>query len=100
MTAFRSFAEFWPFYVREHAQVGTRILHYIGTAGIFPISATAIVLQRPLVLLLVPVFAYGFAWIGHFFFDHNRPATFSHPFYSLIGYFVLFRDMLLGRIRF
>ena len=97
-TAFHSFAEFWPFYVREHSQLGTRMLHYIGTAGIFPIIAAAIILQRPLVLLLVPVFAYGFAWIGHFFVEHNQPAAIRYPLWSLVADFKMFGLMLLGRM--
>ncbi|MNI92692.1 hypothetical protein D3C73_1505200 [compost metagenome] len=51
-----------------------------------------------LLLLALPVFGYGFAWVGHFFFEKNRPATFTHPLYSLIGDFVMFRDILLGKI--
>ncbi|EJT84084.1 hypothetical protein PPS11_26429 [Pseudomonas putida S11] len=51
-----------------------------------------------LLLLALPVFGYGFAWVGHFFFERNRPATFTHPLYSLIGDFVMFRDILLGKI--
>ncbi len=55
---------------------------------------------NPWVLFAIPVAGYGFAWVGHFFFEGNRPATFSHPFYSLAADFVLFRDILVGRIRF
>jgi hypothetical protein len=55
---------------------------------------------RALWLIAVPLVGYGFAWIGHFFFEHNRPATFAHPWYSLAGDLRLFRDMLFGRIRF
>ena len=50
-------------------------------------------------LVAAPIAGYGFAWIGHFFFEHNRPATFCHPLYSLAGDWVMFRDMLTGRIR-
>ncbi len=49
--------------------------------------------------MLLPVLGYGFAWVGHFFFEHNRPATFKHPWYSLAGDFVMFKDILTGRIR-
>jgi len=48
--------------------------------------------------LLIPVAGYGFAWIGHFVFEKNRPATFDHPWYSLIGDFAMFRDVLLGKV--
>jgi hypothetical protein len=50
-------------------------------------------------LYWLPVVGYGFAWIGHFFFEHNRPATFTYPFYSFAGDWVMFRDMLIGRVR-
>ena len=55
---------------------------------------------QPALLWLLPVVGYGFAWVGHFFFEKNRPATFKHPVYSLIGDFVMFRDILTGRIPF
>lgn len=51
-------------------------------------------------LIAMPVIGYGFAWIGHFAFEKNRPATFRHPFYSLLGDWVMFKDMLVGRIPF
>ena len=51
-------------------------------------------------LLAVPIAGYGFAWVGHFFFEKNRPATFQHPFYSLLGDFVMYRDMILGKVPF
>ena len=56
--------------------------------------------QMALWLLLAPVVGYGFAWVGHFVFEKNRPATFTHPVYSLVGDFVMWKDMLVGRIRF
>ncbi len=60
----------------------------------------AIVTKNAGWLAAAPVAGYGFAWIGHFFFEHNRPATFTHPLYSLIGDWAMYRDMLTGRIAF
>lgn len=97
---FASFADFYPYYLSEHRTPTCRRLHFIGTALVLAVLVLAIALRNAWLLIAVPVAGYGFAWIGHFFFDRNRPATFSHPFYSLIGDFVLFRDMLVGRIRF
>ncbi|MNE19968.1 hypothetical protein D3C80_1130690 [compost metagenome] len=51
-------------------------------------------------LLALPFAGYGFAWVGHFFFEKNRPATFKHPLYSLIGDFAMYRDMLRGKVSF
>ena len=48
----------------------------------------------------MPIAGYGFAWVGHFAFEHNKPATFKHPWYSLCADFVMFRDLLLGRLKF
>jgi hypothetical protein len=53
-----------------------------------------------MLLWAMPVAGYSFAWVGHFFFEKNRPATFQHPFYSLLGDFVMYRDMVLGRVPF
>lgn len=97
-TDFASFKEFYPFYLSEHQNPTCRRLHVMGTALLFLILVTAIVTARWRLLWLLPVVGYGFAWIGHFVFEHNRPATFKHPLYSLLGDFAMFRDVLLGRI--
>lgn len=97
---FRSFADFYPYYLGEHSNPTCRRLHFVGTSLVIALLAYTIGSGKWLLLLAVPVAGYGFAWVGHFFFERNRPATFSHPFYSLIGDFVMFRDILLGRISF
>lgn len=97
---FDSFSQFYPYYLFEHRNRTCRRLHFVGTGLVIMTLITAIVLQNPWWLLLMPLFGYGFAWVGHFFFEKNRPATFTHPFYSLIGDFVMFRDILFGRIHF
>jgi hypothetical protein len=98
---FSSFAEFYPYYLSEHADPTCRRLHFIGSALVLAVLASVLVgLLSPWWLLALPLIGYGFAWVGHFFFEHNRPATFRHPLYSLLGDWVMFRDMLSGRIRF
>ena len=97
---FRSFADFYPFYLSEHRNQICRRLHFIGTVVVIASVLAAAFTGDARWLVGVPVAGYGFAWVGHFFFEHNRPATFSHPWYSLAGDFVMFRDMLVGRIRF
>jgi hypothetical protein len=97
---FASFAEFYPCYLQEHARPATRRLHFIGTSLVLGCVLAAIVTRNAWWLLAAPLCGYGFAWIGHAAFEHNRPATFSHPWYSLAGDFVMYRDMLVGRIRF
>ena len=94
----RTFAEFWPFYLREHAQPATRALHFAGTTLSLLLIVCALALRRPWLLLGAAVCGYAFAWVGHFFVEHNRPATFGHPLYSLAGDWVLYRDMLTGRV--
>ncbi len=95
---FRSFAEFYPYYLREHSNPTCRRLHFVGTSLVIALLAYTIGSGKWLLLLAVPLFGYGFAWVGHFFFEKNRPATFTYPLYSLMGDFVMFRDILLGRI--
>ncbi|WP_375433873.1 Mpo1-like protein [uncultured Hymenobacter sp.] len=91
------FAEFYPRYLREHSRRGTRVLHFIGTTSFLVALVLAAVWQRPMLILVGIVAAYGFAWIGHFFVEHNRPATFQHPWLSLRGDFQLYWDLLRGR---
>ena len=101
MSQYSSFKDFYPFYLGEHANLICRRLHFIGTSGIVVIAALVITQVLPLVWLwAIPVLGYGFAWVGHFFFEKNRPATFKYPFYSFLGDWVMYRDMLTGKIRF
>lgn len=97
---FPDFASFYSYYLGEHSDPVCRRLHFVGTALVIITAALAVLLGRWWLLVLLPVFGYGFAWAGHFFFEKNRPATFRHPLYSLAGDFVMFRDMLFGRIHF
>lgn len=96
---FASFREFWPFYVSEHAQAGTRLLHFIGSTLVLLTVALAILTARPLLLLLAPLAGYGCAWIGHFGIEKNRPATFKYPVYSFIGDWVMYIKTLTGTMR-
>src|SRR5215207_44957 len=93
-----NFREFWPFYVREHGRPLTRRLHFVGTAGVLASVAAAAVTGRWRWLALAPVCGYGLAWIAHFLVEHNRPASFRQPLYSLAADFVMFGHMLRGRM--
>ncbi|QPG05365.1 DUF962 domain-containing protein [Salinimonas marina] len=95
---FASFKEFYPYYLSEHQNAACRQLHFIGSWLVLAVIGWATVVQSAGLLLLVPVIGYAFAWMGHFFFEKNRPATFSYPFYSLAGDWVMFKDILLQRI--
>jgi hypothetical protein len=97
---YRSFREFYPFYLSEHSKSGTRRLHFAGTLLVLLTLGYVLVAQQWRVLALLPVFGYGFAWVAHFAVERNRPATFQHPLYSLAGDFRMFADMLRGRVAF
>jgi hypothetical protein len=97
---YQSFREFYPFYLSEHANPTCRRLHFVGTTLVIAFLATAFLTRNAWWLLGALVAGYGFAWIGHFFFEHNRPATFTYPVYSFIGDWVMFKDLLTGKIRF
>lgn len=97
-TRYRTFQEFYPFYLQEHANRTCRRLHFVGSAIVLALLAAVLVTGELVLLWLLPVVGYGFAWVGHFFFEHNRPATFQYPLYSLMGDWVMFRDMLTGRL--
>jgi hypothetical protein len=96
---FQSFAEFYPFYLSEHATPACRRLHFVGSSLVIACIVAAVVTGNAWWLLAAPACGYGFAWIGHFGFEHNRPATFRHPLYSFMGDWVMYRDMLTARIR-
>jgi hypothetical protein len=93
---FKSMQEFWPFYLSQHSPKVTRVLHLIGGFAALAVLVSALVLPQPWLLLLLPVAGYGPAWIGHFYFEKNRPATFRHPFYSLLGDVRMCTGMVIG----
>lgn len=95
---FSCFAEFYPFYLQEHRNRTCRRLHFIGSSLVLAILAYVLFSQQWLWLLALPVVGYGFAWIGHFVFEKNRPATFRYPLYSFLGDWVMFKEMLTGRL--
>ncbi len=93
-----TYAEFWPFYLREHSRATTRWLHLVGTSVGMAIAVYAIALGRPLLVLGFPVVAYGLAWIGHFGIEKNRPATFKYPLWSLISDYRMLGLMVVGQL--
>ncbi|HVO32167.1 MAG TPA: DUF962 domain-containing protein [bacterium] len=96
--AYKTFQEFWPFYLGEHSKPITRAFHFVGTSiALFDILG-AVVLRDPRYLLAAPVSAYGMAWISHFFLEKNRPATFTYPLWSLMGDFKMLGFMATGKI--
>lgn len=99
-TAYTSFREFYPYYLQEHANRTCRRLHFAGTSLVIAMAVAATLTGKWGLLWLLPLAGYGFAWLGHFVFEKNRPATFRYPFYSLWGDFVMYKDILTGRIPF
>lgn len=95
---FQSFKDFYPYYLEEHSNATCRRLHFVGTWGVIGLTVAAIIASNWWLLLLLPLCGYGFAWVGHFFFEKNKPATFKYPFYSLLGDWVMFKDILIGRV--
>lgn len=94
-----SFAAFWPVYLGEHRRPGCRALHYVGALTVLALVAVAFAASSPWFLLAVPVVSYGMAWVGHFFVECNRPATWSYPWWSLRAEFRMTFLAATGRIR-
>ena len=96
---FKSFSEFYPHYLSEHADPVNRRLHFFGTLLTIIVVLCVIITQVWIGLILVPILGYGFAWIGHYFVEKNKPATFTYPLYSLMGDWVMFKDIIAGKIK-
>jgi hypothetical protein len=96
--AHKNFAEFWPFYLREHSKPRTRALHYAGTSLVVTIALFALATGRWAWLLAIPFAGYGFAWFAHFKVEKNRPATFTYPFWSLAADFKMWWLWLTRRL--
>ncbi len=99
MRKFSSFAEFYPYYLNEHRHPLCRALHYVGSGLVVIVLLLMLLSQQWVYLWLLPLLGYGFAWLGHVLFEHNKPATFSYPFYSLAADWVMLKDFLTGRLK-
>jgi hypothetical protein len=94
---FKTFADFYPFYIDEHRNRVSRRLHFVGTSIAVALLATALVALTWWLVLAALIQGYAFAWVGHFFFEHNKPATFKYPGYSLMGDWRLWWEILTGK---
>ncbi|MES1984074.1 MAG: DUF962 domain-containing protein [Pseudomonadota bacterium] len=98
MKHYRTFRDFWPFYLQEHARPMTRGLHYVGTSLSIGLGLFAVAESRFWPLVALPVAGYGFAWISHLIIEHNRPATFHYPLWSLAADFKMWFRFVTGRL--
>jgi hypothetical protein len=97
---YRTFKEFYPFYLSEHANRLSRRLHFAGTSIALALLIAAVAVPAGWLAALAPVLGYALAWAGHFFFERNRPATFRYPWLSFLGDWRMWWDILTGRIPF
>lgn len=100
MSQFATFTDFYPYYLAEHSNRTCRRLHFVGTSLVIGCLVMLVTSLNAWWFLAALLCGYGFAWVGHFFFEKNKPATFQYPFYSLAGDWVMYKDMLIGKIRF
>lgn len=96
---YSSFEEFWPFYVSQHSNSLNRTLHFVGTSLAVGTAAFGLLTGQKKLLLLAPVLGYGPAWVGHFFLEKNRPATFQYPLWSLLADFKMWSLMARGQMQ-
>jgi hypothetical protein len=97
---FKSFNTFYPFYLSQRSNAMSRKLHFVGSWSLLALVVLAFTTGNPWWLFGTPLVGYGFAWIGHFVFEKNKPAAFSYPIYSLLGDWVMFWQLLTRKIKF
>ena len=97
---FKTFAEFYPFYLKEHKNQTCRRLHFVGSSLVLVCLFIALVLGRPIFFAYAALSGYGLAWIGHFAFEKNKPASFKRPLFSFMGDWVMYKDIWTGKIKF
>lgn len=98
MKKYTTLKDFYLFYLTEHSNAANRTLHFIGTSFVIFIVFGGIFLADFRIILFIPLVGYGFAWVGHFFIEKNRPATFTYPVYSFLSDFIMFWHILTNQI--
>jgi hypothetical protein len=96
---YRSFGDFYPFYLSEHANKVSRRLHFTGTSVALALLIASVATQKWWLIAVALLQGYAFAWVGHYFFEHNKPATFKYPGFSLMGDWRLWWEILTGKLR-
>ncbi len=100
MTKFSSLSEFYPFYLSEHQNLTCRRLHFVGSSLVLGCIAALVLTGQWFWLPTALLCGYGFAWIGHFIFEKNKPASFKQPLYSFVSDWIMYKDILTGKIPF
>jgi hypothetical protein len=93
------FADFYPFYLSEHANRSCRRLHFLGSSLALACFALAIASANWWWMPAALVCGYGCAWIGHFGFEKNKPASFRQPLYSFMGDCVMYAQIWSGKVK-
>ena len=96
---FSNFHQFYQYYLSEHSSPLNRRFHFAGCIVVLIIVLTALLSRNLAILLLAPLFGYGLAWLGHYIAEKNNPATFKHPLWSLLSEWLMFKDILTGKVR-
>ena len=97
MEKYKTFKDFYPYYIEEHSKPKTKLLHFIGTSISLFFLVQLVITFDPIYLIYALLSGYGFAWVAHFFIEKNKPATFTYPFYSFIGDHQMFVEILMGK---
>lgn len=98
MSRIKTYSEFWFFYLQEHSNATNRTLHFIGTTLVLLLASLALATGNYNIFWLCPLAGYAFAWVGHFKIEHNRPATFKYPFWSLLSDFKMYFYFLTQKL--
>ena len=96
---FKSFKTFYPYYLSEHKLKINKLLHIIGSLSGLLLLLLCIIMQQYIYIPISLIIGYIFAWLGHFAFEKNKPATFKYPIYSFIGDWVMLKDIFTGKIK-
>ena len=97
--SYQSFSDFYPFYLSEHSNLTCRRLHFVGSTLVLLMLAYILLNGAWIYFFSLPLIGYGFAWVGHFFYEKNNPATFQYPLYSFMGDWVMYKDIFLGKVK-
>ena len=93
------YKEYYQHYLSLHQNRVCKLLHFIGQCCTLIATFIIVSYQFWYAIVIIPFIVYPFAWVGHFFFEKNKPAAFNNPWMAKVSDWNMFFDIIRGKIK-